>query len=294
MMAIRRGGSITSQVIGSRRGVGHCRAMTQTLARPSRTVGQHLRDWRTRRRLSQLHFALDAGISQRHLSFIESGRATPSRDMILRLADRLGVPLRERNAMVVAAGFAPVYPERPIGAPALKAARQAITSILKGHEPCPALAVDRHWHLVEANAGVGRLLALVKDPALLEPPVNVLRLALHPDGLAGAIINLAGWRHHVLERLRVQVEVTGDPELEALRAELAALPAPRSPDPDAVPHFGDVAATLRLRTPAGELSFITTVTVFGTPVDVTVSELALELFFPADDVTLDRLRALTP
>ncbi|WP_293854149.1 helix-turn-helix transcriptional regulator [uncultured Alsobacter sp.] len=268
--------------------------MTQTLARPSRTVGQHLRDWRTRRRLSQLHFALDAGISQRHLSFIESGRATPSRDMILRLADRLGVPLRERNAMVVAAGFAPVYPERPIGEPALKAARQAITSILKGHEPCPALAVDRHWHLVEANAGVGRLLALVKDPALLEPPVNVLRLALHPDGLAGAIINLAGWRHHVLERLRVQVEVTGDPELEALRAELAALPAPRSPDPDAVPHFGDVAATLRLRTPAGELSFITTVTVFGTPVDVTVSELALELFFPADDVTLDRLRALTP
>jgi transcriptional regulator with XRE-family HTH domain len=292
MMAIRSGRSITSQVIGSRRGFRHCCGMTQPLPRPSRSVGQHLRDWRTRRRLSQLHFALDAGISQRHLSFIESGRSTPSRDMILRLADRLGVPLRDRNAMVIAAGYAPVFPERRLDEPALDAARRAIATILKGHEPCPALAVDRHWHLVDANAGVRKLLALVRDPVLLNPPVNVLRLALHPGGIADAVVNLAGWRAHVLERLRHQVEVTGDDDLEALRAELAALPAPRAPDKEALPHYGDVAATLRLRTPAGELSFITTVTVFGTPVDVTLSELALELFFPADDVTLGRLAAL--
>jgi transcriptional regulator with XRE-family HTH domain len=267
--------------------------MTQPLARSARSIGQHLRDWRTRRRLSQLHFALDAGISQRHLSFIESGRSQPSRDMILRLADRLGVPLRERNAMVMAAGYAPVYPERTLDEPALQAARRAISTILKGHEPCPALAVDRHWHLVDANAGVQRLLALVKDPTLLEPPVNVLRLALHPGGIAGSVINPAGWRSHVLERLRVQVEITGDAGLEALRSELAALPAPASPDPGPDHDYGDVAATLRLRTPAGDLSFITTVTVFGTPVDVTLSEVALELFFPADDVTLGRLATLS-
>lgn len=292
MMAIGRGGSITSQVIGSPCRSRHSGAMTQPLARSTRSIGQHLRDWRTRRRLSQLHFALDAGISQRHLSFIESGRSQPSRDMILRLADRLGVPLRERNAMVMAAGYAPVYPERTLDEPALQAARRAIATILKGHEPCPALAVDRHWHLVDANAGVQRLLALVKDPALLQPPVNVLRLALHPGGIAGSVINLAGWRAHVLERLRVQVEITGDAGLEALRAELAALRAPASPDPGPHHDYGDVAATLRLHTPAGDLSFITTVTVFGTPVDVTLSELALELFFPADDVTLGRLATL--
>lgn len=297
MMPVRRGGSITSQVIGSRSGSRQTAAMmtpvsAQALPRPSRTVGQHLREWRNRRRLSQLHFALDAGISQRHLSFIESGRSTPSRDMILRLADRLGVPLRERNAMVMAAGYAPVYPERALDEPALQAARRAIATILKGHDPCPALAVDRHWHLVDANAGVQRLLGLVRDMGLLKPPVNVLRLALHPDGLGHAVINLKGWRSHVLERLRTQVEITGDPALDSLRAELAALPAPGSPDPDPAPHYGDVAATLRLRTPGGDLSFITTVTVFGTPVDVTLSELALELFFPADEVTLGRLANL--
>ncbi|MHB2166544.1 helix-turn-helix domain-containing protein [Alsobacter sp. R-9] len=266
--------------------------MNQPLARPARSVGQHIRDWRTRRRLSQLHFALDAGISQRHLSFIESGRSRPSRDLILRLADRLGVPLRERNAMVMAAGYAPVYPERGLDEPAMEAARRAVSTILRGHEPCPALAVDRHWHLVEANAGVQRLLGLVADADLLRPPVNVLRLALHPGGLAPAILNLSGWRAHVLERLRGQVELTGDADLEALREDLAALPGPASPDAEPAPHYGDVAATLRLRTPAGDLAFITTTTVFGTPVDVTLSELALELFFPADAVTAARLAAL--
>ncbi|MCZ8100926.1 MAG: helix-turn-helix transcriptional regulator [Burkholderiales bacterium] len=267
--------------------------MTKPLAMPGRSVGIQIRDWRQRRRLSQLDFALDAEISQRHLSFIESGRSTPSREMILRLADHLAVPLRERNAMVLAAGYAPVFPERSLDDPDLAPARRAIDMILKGHEPYPALAVDRLWRLVTANAAVTRLLGLVADQALLEPPVNVLRLSLAPGGLAPHIVNLGTWRLHVLERLRAQVDLTGDAVLAALREEIAALPA--AGDPAADPgeaRYGDVAVPLRLRTPLGELALITTTTVFGTPVDVTLSELALEMFFPTDEATARVLRAM--
>src|SRR3712207_4753499 len=166
---------------------------------PNPRIGDHLREWRQRRRMSQLELALEAEISTRHLSFLETGRASPSREMVLHLAERLGVPLRERNVLLVAAGYAPVFAARSLDDPALKEARAAVDLVLKGHEPYPALAVDRHWTLVAANAAVPPLLAAVA-PALLEPPVNVLRLGLHPEGLAPLIENLAEWRGHLLSR----------------------------------------------------------------------------------------------
>ena len=188
-------------------------------------VGDLLREWRQRRRLSQLDLALEAEISTRHLSFVESGRAQPSREMVLHLAERLEVPLRERNVLLVAAGFAPVFRERQLSDPALASARQAIDLVLKGHEPYPALAVDRHWTMVAANAAVALLIAGA-DPSLLAPPVNVLRLSLHPKGLSSRIANLAEWRAHLLERLRRQVEVSADPVLAKLHEELRGFPVP--------------------------------------------------------------------
>ena len=254
-------------------------------------VGVLLRDWRQRRRMSQLHLACEAEISQKHLSFVESGRAAPSRDMVLRLAERLDVPLREQNQLLVAAGYAPIFPERPLHDPALRAAREAIDLVLAGHEPHPALAVDRHWRMVAANRCVLPLVGAIADPALLAPPVNVLRLSLHPDGLAPRIVNLAEWRAHILDRLRRQVELTADPELAGLLAELAALPRPSGPPPAVAP--GALVVPLRLRIASGVvLSLLGTTTVFGTPVDVTLAELALECFYPADPGTAAALRAM--
>lgn len=258
---------------------------------PSRAAGPLLRAWRQRRRLSQLACALDAGISQRHLSFIESGRSQPSRDMVLHLSAHLGVPLRERNALLLAAGFAPVFQERSLDDPALAPALAAIEMILKGHEPYPALAVDRHWRLVRANRPVTALLGLVAEESLLAPPINVLTLSLAPGGLAPHILNLPAWRAHVLERLRQQVEISGDEALMRLHAALLRLPGPEaSPVTDPAAALGGVAIPLVLRTPAGVLSLISTTTVFGTPVDVTLSELALETFFPADEQTARALK----
>ena len=268
------------------------RVVPSAAAGALRPFGEHLRHWRLRRRLSQLELAHEAGISTRHLSFVETGRSAPSREMVLRLAERLDVPLRERNALLVAAGYAPMYRQRPLDDPALAAARQAVERILRGHEPCPALAVDRHWNLVAANAMVAHLLAGL-PPVLLQPPVNVLRLSLHPQGLAPRIVNLGQWRHHLFERLRQQVEATGDAALQALEAELHAQPVPAEPDaPQLAGEVLGVAIPLQLRTAAGILSFISTVTVFGTPNDVTLQELALETFFPADEATGAALRAL--
>src|SRR5262245_41676417 len=187
-------------------------------------VGNLLRTWRQRRRLSQLALACDAEISQRHLSFLESGRAAPSRDMILHLAEQLDIPLRDRNVLLVAAGFAPIYRERPLGDPALQEARKAVDVVLKGHEPYPALAVDRHWTLVAANRAISQLLTAA-DPKLLRPPVNVLRLSLHPAGVAPRIVNLAQWRSHVLARLNRQVELSADRVLADLLHELRDYPS---------------------------------------------------------------------
>jgi transcriptional regulator with XRE-family HTH domain len=266
--------------------------MSMTATQP---VGDLLREWRQRRRLSQLDLACEADISTKHLSFVESGRARPSRDMVMHLAERLDVPLRERNVLLVAAGFAPVFKERKISDPALAAQRQAIELVLKAHEPYPALAIDRHWTMISANAMVPQLLAGI-DPALLTPPVNVLRLSLHPGGLAPRTDNLAQWRAHLLERLRRQVEVSADPTLAELLAELRALPAPSQTTqrraPEAKQDMDSVVVPFQLATDAGTLSFFSTTTVFGTPVDITLSELAVEAFFPADAATAEALRAI--
>ncbi|MDJ1160116.1 helix-turn-helix transcriptional regulator [Chelatococcus sp. SYSU_G07232] len=262
--------------------------MTQS-ARP---IGEHLREWRQRRRMSQLELACEAEISTRHLSFLETGRAQPSRDMVLHLAERLDVPLRERNQLLLAAGYAPAFPERPLDAPALQAARRAVDLVLAGHEPYPALAVDRHWTLVAANAAVPPLLAGAA-PELLAPPVNVLRLSLHPAGLAPRIANLGEWRGHLLDRLRRQIELTGDAVLAALMHELAGYPTPaarRSGLLAPADGYAGVVVPLRLETDDGVLAFFSTTTVFGTPVDITLSELAIEAFFPADAVTAEALR----
>ena len=253
------------------------------------SFGQLLRRWRTQRGLSQLALALEAEVSARHLSWLESGKSEPSRAMVLRLAERLDLPLRERNGLLLAAGYAPMYGERSLADPALAPARAALQRLLDAHEPAPALAVDRHWNLVAANRLVPLLLQAVA-PALRSPPVNVLRLSLHPQGLAPMIENLAAWRTHVLARLARQIQATGDATLAALRDELQALPAPPPAGPDE--HTDDVVVPLVLATPHGRLSFLTTVTVFGAPHDVTLAELAIETLLPADAATAQALRGL--
>ncbi|MBR0846896.1 helix-turn-helix transcriptional regulator [Bradyrhizobium diazoefficiens] len=251
-------------------------------------VGDHLREWRQRRRMSQLDLAGEAEISARHLSFVETGRAAPSRDMVLRLAERLDVPLRERNVLLVAAGYAPAFPQRPLEDPALKSARQAIDLVLRAHEPNPALAYDRHWNLVTANRMVAPLLEGIPQ-RLLGQPLNILRLAFHPEGLAPRTVNLGEWCAHLLERLHRQCEATADPELVRLHSELKSFPIPARAAPLA---SDNVAIPFKLRHQGEILSFFSTTMVFGTPVDITLSELALETFFPADERTAERLRQM--
>jgi transcriptional regulator with XRE-family HTH domain len=261
--------------------------LTLTATRP---VGHLLREWRQRRRMSQLNFAVEAEISSKHLSFLETGRSQPSREMVLHLAELLDVPLRERNSLLVAAGFAPMFKEHALSDPELQPAREAVDLVLKGHQPYPAIAVDRHWQLVAANDAARFFMSGV-PPALLTPPLNVLRITLHPDGMAPRIVNLGEWRAHLLARLRRQVEVSADATLAELLQELSAYPAPAhaaEPGGSAVAF----AVPFRLATDAGVLSFISTTTVFGTPVDITLSELALEAFFPADPATAATLRTL--
>jgi transcriptional regulator with XRE-family HTH domain len=240
-----------------------------TAVRTSAGVGDLIKTWRQRRRMSQLDLAVDAEISARHLSFVETGRSAPSRDMVLKLAERLEVPLRERNVLLVAAGYAPAFPQRPLEDPALKSARRAIDLVLRAHEPNPALAYDRHWNLVSANRMLAPLLEGIPQ-RLLGQPFNVLRLAFHPEALAPRTVNLAEWCGHLLERLHRQCEATADPEL----------------------INDNVAIPFKLRHGDEVLSFFSTTMVFGTPVDVTLSELALETFFPADERTAERLKQM--
>ncbi|MCZ8375814.1 MAG: helix-turn-helix transcriptional regulator [Beijerinckiaceae bacterium] len=268
--------------------------MNALVTSDARSIGKQIRDWRQRRRMSQLEFALDVKISQKHLSFIESGRSSPSREMVLRLAEHLKVPLRERNMMLLAAGYAPVFPERRLDDPALQAARAAIDLLLKAHEPFPAIAIDRHWTLMASNAVVPALLELVADKSLLEPPVNVLRVSLMPGGLAPHIVNLPEWRAHLLARLRHQIDMTADPKLEMLFRDLQACPVPATHATEGtfdIDHAG-IVVPFRLKTPGAILSFLSTTTVFGTPVDITLSELAMETFFPADAATAEALRVI--
>ncbi|HKU08375.1 MAG TPA: helix-turn-helix transcriptional regulator [Bradyrhizobium sp.] len=253
-------------------------------------IGEHLREWRQRRHLSQLDLAGEADISARHLSFVETGRSAPSREMVLKLAERLDVPLRERNVLLVAAGFAPAFPQRALDDPALRSAREAINLVLKAHEPNPALAYDRHWNLVSANRMLAPILQGVPE-RLLAPPLNILRLAFHPEGLAPRTVNLGEWAAHLLERLHRQCEATADPELIKLYDDLRNYPLPASSRPVSADN---VAIPYKLRHNGDVLSFISTTMVFGTPVDVTLSELALETFFPADELTARRLKEMQP
>lgn len=254
-----------------------------------RSVGELLREWRDRRRISQLALSISAEISTRHLSFVETGRSKPSRDMVLRLGEHLDVPLRERNQLLLAAGYAPVYTAGSLVDPELATARQAVRQLLTGHEPYPAVVVDRSWDLVEANSSISVLTGNVALE-LLEPPVNVLRATLHPEGMAPHILNLGEWRSHLLGRLRRQVEQTADPRLADLLAELRGYPCDQPVPEVEVPGPGDILVPLRIRDGETELAFFTTVATFGTPLDVTLAELVIESFFPADAVTATQLR----
>lgn len=252
-------------------------------------VGELLRSWRQRRRLSQLAFACDAGISTRHLSFLETGRSKPSRQMLLHLADLLDVPFRGRNALLLAAGFAPVYSETQLDSPDAAAGRRAVDLVLASHEPFPALAVDRHWHLVAANRAVPLLLTGIPEE-LLQPPLNVLRLSLHPRGLAPRIENLGEWREHVFMRLQHQIGVTNDEGLIALVKELESYPGDDTPGKTHDAQFGGLIVPLKIRSDAGILTYFTTTTVFGTAVDITFSELIIESFMPGDAFTAAAVR----
>jgi transcriptional regulator with XRE-family HTH domain len=274
---------MTPEVMAASFGAGYSPPM-QTQLLP---VGEQVRHWRQRRRLSQLDLACEAEISTRHLSFIETGRAAPSREMVLHLAESLDVPLRQRNSLLLAAGFAPIFQERSLDDPALRPAREAIEALLHAHEPYPALAIDRHWNLVAANRSIAPLIAGAA-PELLKPPVNVLRLSLHPKGVAPRIVNLAEWRGHLLFRLRRQFAETADPALGELMAELTAYPhggtGGRAHDLSAI------AVPLQLRTERGILSLLSATMMFGTPLDPTLAELALETFLLADAATAEALR----
>jgi transcriptional regulator with XRE-family HTH domain len=261
-------------------------------------IGSMLREWRQRRRLSQLDLALDAGISARHLSFLETGRSKPSADMVMLLAAELEVPYRDRNRMLLAAGFAPAFRELELADPEMEPVREALQRVLDGHDPYPAVVVDGGWNLVAGNEALGALTAGA-DPELLEPPVNVLELTLDPRGMAPRILNYAEWRGHLLERLARQVTLSGSPELETLLERLVELPGPDGQAVDDSHASGaghshgpgtasarEIAAPLRLAGPGGaELSFFSTISTFGTAVEITTSELAIEAFYPADRET---------
>ena len=258
-----------------------------TVATHSRHAGDHIRTWRQRRRMSQLDLALEAEISTRHLSFVETGRAQPSRRMILTLADRLEIPMRERNVLLVAGGYAPVFPERGLEAPEMREAWDVIDVVLKGHLPYPAFAVDRRWNILASNRASPRMYDGVAEE-LLTPPVNALRLTLHPQGMAPRILNLEEWRGNILSRVRAQIAATADEALAELYAELRAYGGDDGPPTGE----GRPIIPFRLMSEAGPLSFLTTTMVFDSPLDVTLSELIIECFFPADAETRERMRVM--
>jgi transcriptional regulator with XRE-family HTH domain len=253
-----------------------------TITESGAPVGQLLRGWRERRTLSQLELALRADVSARHLSFVETGRSRPTSEMILRLAEQLDVPLRERNVLLLSGGYAPVYPAHRLADPPMRHVHEAIEHVLRAHEPYPAVVIDGHWDLVAANDSVP-LLTEGAAAELLEPPANVLRLALHPNGMAPRIVNLAEWRAHLLDRLNRDIESAAAPALIALREELADYPVPLATPADTDTRA--ILVPLRLRVGDTVLSLLSTTTVFGTPRDVTLSELAIESFYPADAPT---------
>ena len=260
-------------------------------APPPARVGDLLREWRRRRRMSQLDLSVEAEVSARHLSFVETGRSKPSRELVLHLAEHLEVPLRERNVLLLAAGYAPAYTETPLDAEVMAPARQALDAVLQGHHPFPAVIVDGRWNLLSANQPALALLAEDVAPALLQPPANAMRVSLHPDGLAPRIDNLPEYGGHLLTRVQRQAMASGDAELHALAAEMAGYLG-RDVDGSAAVEPADLLyVPLRLRSAGTELSFFSTLASFGTALDITLAELSIEAFFPADDATREALRA---
>ncbi|MFE6281893.1 helix-turn-helix domain-containing protein [Streptomyces sp. NPDC057877] len=257
-------------------------------------VGPLLRAWRERRRISQLELALRADSSSRHISFIETGRSRPSEEMVLRLAEHLDVPVRERNALLLAAGYAPRFPETPLDDPALDALRAGMERLIQGYEPYPALVVDATYNVLAANRGITMLLDGVPE-ALLGPPLNAMRLTLHPEGLAPRIRNLREWRGHLLAQMERQIALHRSAALRALYEEVAAYPVPESAveaEPAGpVPYF---ALPLLIEHEGRTLSFISSISTFNTPMDVTVAELAIETLLPGDPATVKYLQSLLP
>ncbi|GAB3939779.1 helix-turn-helix transcriptional regulator [Kribbella albertanoniae] len=259
--------------------------MTETFQRP---VGELLRGWREHRRLSQLDLANRVEVSTRHVSFVETGRSQPSREMVLRLAEHLDVPLRHRNQLLLAGGYAPMYTESSLHSPAMLAIRTTLRRLLEAHQPYPALVVDRWWNIVEANSGI-KIFTTDVDETLLKAPINALRLTLHPDGLASRITNLADVRASALASLQRQIVSTADPELQDLYDELRGY---STDDQPVHPGPAEVVVPIELTYRGERLSLLTMIATFGTPLDVTVSELMIESFYPADEATADLLRKL--
>ena len=271
---------------GRRRSAGSATAPTRV------PVGGHLRHWRTERRLSQLDLSVEVGVSTRHLSFVETGRSKPSPELILSIADHLDVPLRERNTMLLAAGYAPRYGHRDLADPDMRHVTTALQRMLDAHDPYPGVVIDRRWNVLLANAAA-RALTFGVDESLLAPQMNVFRLCLHPDGLAARTVNFAEWATYLLRQLRRTIVLSGDAELVALEAEVLAYPNLAGvPEAAELSHWDEppLLVPIRLRVDGGELSMFTTLTMFGTPRDVTLDELAVELFFPADDDTTAAFR----
>jgi transcriptional regulator with XRE-family HTH domain len=258
-------------------------------------VGPLLRAWREQRRVSQLELALRADSSARHISFIETGRSRPSEEMVLRLAEHLDIPVRERNALLLAAGYAPHYPETPLDDPALDALREGMERLIQGYEPYPALVVDAMYNVVAANRGILMLLDGIPE-SLLAPPLNAMRLTLHPQGLASRIRNLTEWRGHLLDQMQRQIALHRSEPLRALYEEVAAYPVPEAASDasegqpaESVAYF---ALPLRIEHEGRTLSFISSISTFNTPMDVTVAELAIETLLPADPATVKYLHSL--
>jgi transcriptional regulator with XRE-family HTH domain len=255
------------------------------------TVGVLLRQWREHRRLSQLDLANNAEISARHLSFLETGRSNPSRDMIVRLSQELQIPLRQRNTLLNAGGYAEMYPERRLGDPALNVVGNIVDIVLSGHEPNPAMAIDHRWNILATNRMIDILLRTA-DPSLRQPPMNAMRLGLHPAGLAPHIRNFAEWRTHAIVSLKRRIELTADRELVQLLNEVQSYPFATTKEQRTQAVKDDFAIVLEMETSKGPINLLTTTMVFGTPKDVTVSELAIECFFPQDERSAKTLREL--
>lgn len=251
-------------------------------------VGELLRQWRQRRRLSQLDLAIAADVSTRHLSFVETGRAKPSREFVIHLAEQLEVPLRDRNSLLLAAGYAPAYRHTPLEAGEMAPVRAALDKIVRGHQPYPAVIVNHRWDLVTANDAALDVLTDRVSAALLAPPTNALRVSLHPDGMAPRIVNFPEWSTHLLERLDRQIATSSDPDLVALAEELRGYPGVASKRPSGG-LAGRLFVPLVIEHRGQEMRLFSTVATFGTALDITVAELAIESFFPADAATTDAL-----